>query len=61
MDNTDIAKKIFEVFQKLDNEFDSSGIGLSIVKKIVEVYHGEVYAESELGKGTKIFFTLKKF
>ena len=54
-------KKIFEVFQKLDNEFDSSGIGLSIVKKIVEVYHGEVYAESVLGKGTKIFFTLKKF
>lgn len=54
-------KRIFEVFQKLDNEFDSSGIGLSIVKKIVEVYHGEVYAESELGKGTKIFFTLKKF
>lgn len=53
-------KKIFEVFQKLDNNFDSSGIGLSIVKKIVEAYGGEVYAESEVGKGTKLFFTLKK-
>ncbi len=58
---TKYLKKIFEVFQKLDNEFDSSGIGLSIVKKIVEAYEGKVYAESELGKGTKIFFTLKKF
>lgn len=54
-------KKIFEVFQKLDNNLDSSGIGLAIVKKIVHVYEGEVYAESQLSKGTKIFFTLKKF
>ncbi len=54
-------KRIFEVFQKLDNKHDSSGIGLSIVRKIVDAYEGEVYAESELGIGTKIFFTLKKF
>jgi len=54
-------KKIFEVFQKLNDEYRSSGIGLSIVKKVVEIYEGEIYAESEPGKGTKIFFTLKKF
>jgi len=53
-------KKIFEVFQKLDNSFESSGIGLSIVKKVVDAYDGEVYAESEIGKGTKIVFTIKK-
>jgi len=54
-------KKIFEVFQKIGNDIGSSGIGLSIVKKVVEVYDGKVYAESELGIGTKMFFTLKKF
>ena len=54
-------KKIFKVFQKLDNKNNSTGIGLSIVKKIVKIYEGSVYAESDLGKGTEIHFTLKKF
>jgi PAS domain S-box-containing protein len=54
-------KKIFEVFQKLDNKNNSTGIGLSIVKKIVKIYEGGVYAESDPGKGTEIHFTLKKF
>lgn len=54
--------KIFQIFQKLanDEESDSTGIGLSLVKKIVEVYGGQVWVESEVGKGSTFFFTLNK-
>lgn len=52
--------KIFETFQKLENLPGSSGIGLSIVKKIVNLYHGEIWVTSELGIGSTFFFTLKK-
>lgn len=51
-------KKIFEPFQKLENTKDSSGIGLSIVEKIVNAYEGKIRLESEVGKGTTFFFTL---
>lgn len=50
--------KIFDVFTKLDNENRSSGIGLSIVKKIVGFYNGHVRVESAQGKGTTFYFTL---
>ena len=53
-------KKIFEIFQSIGDNERSTGIGLSIVKKIVDRYQGKVWIESELGKGTKFFFTLKK-
>ncbi|BAY34261.1 two-component sensor histidine kinase [Nostoc carneum NIES-2107] len=54
--------KIFQIFQKLSNDdnSDSTGIGLSLVKKIVELYGGTVWVESEVGQGSKFFFTLKK-
>ncbi|MBU3011729.1 two-component sensor histidine kinase [Polaribacter vadi] len=51
---------IFVAFQKLENDYKSTGIGLSIVKKIVEAYHGKICLESELGNGTTFIFTLKK-
>ncbi len=53
-------KKIFETFEKLDNNPKSSGIGLSIVKKIVELYQGKIWLESEINIGTIFYFTLKK-
>ena len=48
------AEKIFEVFQKLHvkENYAGTGIGLAIVKKIVENHNGKVTAESEFGKGT---------
>ena len=52
--------KIFIAFQKLENDYKSTGIGLSIVKKIVEAYNGEVSVESKPNIKTSFFFTLKK-
>lgn len=53
--------KIFNTFQKLTNDSISTGIGLSIVKKIVDIYDGKIWLESEIGKGTTFYFTLKHF
>lgn len=53
-------QKIFEIFQSIGNRDRSTGIGLSIIKKIVDRYRGEVWLESEVGKGTTFYFTLKK-
>lgn len=52
--------KIFQIFQTLDDKNESTGVGLSIVKKIVDVYEGEIWLESEEGIGTTFYFTLKK-
>ena len=53
------ADNIFKVFTRLHNndEYKGSGIGLSIVKKVVESHNGFVWAESELEKGA-VFFVL---
>ena len=53
-------KKIFEIFQSASDEKNSTGIGLSIVKKIVDRYNGKVWVESEEGVGTDFYFTLEK-
>ncbi|MFX1254810.1 MAG: ATP-binding protein [Promethearchaeota archaeon] len=54
--------KIFQVFQTLAprDEVESTGIGLALVKKIVEMYNGQVWVESEVGRGSTFFFTLPK-
>jgi light-regulated signal transduction histidine kinase (bacteriophytochrome) len=52
--------KIFKVFTKLESNNKSSGIGLSIVKKIVEFYKGRIWLESQEKKGTTFYFTLPK-
>ncbi|WP_158849322.1 sensor histidine kinase [Algibacter sp. L1A34] len=52
--------KIFKTFIKLENNPESSGIGLSIVKKIVELYGGKIWIESQVNIGTTFYFTLKK-
>ncbi|MDO7171529.1 PAS domain S-box protein [Mariniflexile sp. AS56] len=52
--------KIFKIFHTLNDIKESSGIGLSIVKKIVDMYHGDIWLESTVGIGTTFFFTLKK-
>jgi len=53
-------EKIFKIFHSLNKNKDSSGIGLSVVKKIVDLYQGEIWLESELNKGATFHFTIKK-
>ncbi|WP_298509892.1 ATP-binding protein [uncultured Kordia sp.] len=52
--------KIFVAFQKLQNDYKSTGIGLSIVKKIIDLYQGDVWIESTPNLGTTFYFTLRK-
>ncbi|WP_074409180.1 MULTISPECIES: sensor histidine kinase [Aquimarina] len=52
--------KIFKTFQSLHKNHKSTGIGLSIVKKVVKVLKGEIWLESEIGKGTTFYFTISK-
>jgi len=52
--------KIFKIFHSLNKSKDSTGVGLSIVKKIVDLHKCEIWLESELNKGTTFYFTLKK-
>lgn len=54
--------KIFIIFQTLQERdaFESTGVGLAIVKKIIEDYKGVIVVESELGKGTTFRFTWPK-
>ena len=52
--------KIFKVFHSLNKRDDSTGIGLSIIKKIIDLYGGRIWLESELNVGTTFYFTFKK-
>ena len=56
----DYHQKIFEVFNSIGNHKNSTGIGLSIVKKVVELHEGKIWVESEPGEGTTFFFSIKK-
>ena len=55
---------VFEDFFRAKNartsEESGTGLGLSIVKRIVELHHGKIWVESEIGKGTRFTFSLPK-
>lgn len=52
--------RIFQIFQRLesrDNQ-EGTGVGLSLVKKILQIYGGKIWIESTIGEGTTFYFTL---
>jgi len=55
-------ERIFKIFQTLNSQdnFESTGIGLTVIKKIVEMYGGKIWVESKVGQGSTFYFTLPK-
>ena len=49
--------KVFGLFYRLDPKSKGTGVGLTIVKRIIELHGGRIWIESELGKGCPVCFT----
>ena len=52
------SDRIFGLFDKLDSRTEGTGIGLALVKRIIEFHGGKIWVESELGNGSIFYFTL---
>jgi signal transduction histidine kinase len=60
--HTDNQKAIFDRFVKIENNkqhlYRGTGIGLFLSKELVELFGGEIWVKSDLGKGSVFYFTL---
>lgn len=56
----EFQERVFGLFNKLDPQSEGSGVGLALVKRIVEIHSGQIWIESEVGQGTTFYFTLPR-
>jgi signal transduction histidine kinase len=52
--------RIFGLFNKLNPDSEGTGVGLTLVKRIIEIHGGRIWVKSEPGLGAAFFFTLNK-
>jgi signal transduction histidine kinase len=55
-------QKVFQLFQTLEpkDQTNSTGVGLSLVEKIIHTWGGKIWLDSTLGEGSRFFFTIPK-